>query len=710
MTTYDSGLASRLSRASGTGNARSEIDTLRAPGVVAAGPDFSNAAQLGQLLEFLRSTGQVAGQIGDARNRTAAELRQQEADRRQAEADQRREEAEQRRIASEDEMHDRGMANLHSDQTIVTEIDEISKDKLFTQDGDAATLVSEHLAKQGAGYPEAYQNELVQQKFKPLVAAINARRDERAATNLKETNFFLQRGAIGADSGTQLLQYKAAHKRQNPNATDLETTGFIIVPALNAAAQTGNKTKLDNAMGMLGPEFDIEKKAANATFEQFQQNLQARNDAGFIKSISGHLDTVVAGKGGSFDHILSLVDKGREAGVHPNVVLQQREAVLQRKAEIQRDADKLQKMVQARGAVSEHLSSAMTAGTSGMLWSVGKLDDPISGAKLSEDETRQAVLGVKFEENFQTSPTPEHAMIKNVQFMGQNAVMSNQVKSLIGAGASMASLTLDSTGKLSEPMKPSPTTLAAYEYYNKFTEIAPGMVGELPESAVAYFSIAQTLQTMPEFAGKPELALMEASRIQSLPAPAFEKTDREIQVQVDSISSRFWGDDAGNPGEIRAQITNLSHLLMRTGIGAQKAVERAAETVGSQRTFIGNWSVSLADAKLPDAVRKDIQKISAHIFENFVAKHGKESGLDVNDLTLQRNATNNTWFVVDGNKGHLVGKYPREDIVFDAKELEQIAKRPTTPSVAEIVKKFTKTTTQDDQETKAMILKTRFGF
>lgn len=696
------------------GIARQPIGTLTAPGLVTPPPTSITANALDQLLGVLRSAGmaaeagsQLARELFYDRRRVEAEQEQarreaearkeqvrRDAERVEREAEARSNEArkEADRIEREAEILDRGLASEHASRDLPGLTAQINDRKLFTDDTPESAVAS-FLAAQTEGMSPAYREQYTRALQGPLIAKVYAHRENVKGEALSALKENLQRGAKTAASGASLQLFVASHQRLFPNDSEIDRLTDIVVPALNDAAASGDDQRFKAAAGLLDPQrFSAELRTAETQLQRVKNSEVSTREQDFVEGIAKQIDDLVSGKGGSYAKMLQDLDAASDEGsIRPTTILQMREKVMRMQDSQNLEAEKAIKELAKASAAREHVIAALAAGAVGNLWSVPELDDPKTGAKLSRAEIQQAATALQFEMIANRhKDQPDVVLTKQVKYVADNGITPpEEWKSMFTAGFRGVSVALSLT-KPGERITPNETTLAAFVLHEKLETVAPHLLLDMPAEARKFFEMASTLRQLPEYAGKPGAALIEAARIQQLPEPPPEPTNAIIRKQVEDLQTTgflFWQTTASNPGEIGAAIAELARIKIRAGLGAEAAVKQAAEVVRQQRTFIGNWSVSLNDARLPQGVKENIQPVAAGIFKDWVAKHGEAEGLDVDDLTLRHDRQTGLWYIASGHDGSIVRQGKPGEIAFDADGLlSRVASKH--PDIDEIVKRW----------------------
>lgn len=695
MSSYDTGQHSRLVRAMSTGQVpRQPIESLTAPGLVPIPPVSSAAAEMGQLLDILRGVGHVAEQGGQLAREVTYDRRRAQAEARyaarEAEADAKERQREQEAIEREAEVHDRGLAAEHAGRDLPGLSGQVAEGKLFAE-GKPEEVIPAYLDNLTADMSPAYRKHFARALAPPLIAAAYQRRSQVQAKARQDLELNLQRGAKSATTSVEIQRFMASHHRLFPEASELDTLTAIVVPVLNDAAAAGDETRMKAAVGLLDPDrFGTELRGAEATFKRVEEQRKAKEVGGFLDTVAGQLDDILTQRGGSFDQVQRTIDAAKDR-IDPRTILNARRSVLELQNSANSAAAKAIKEAARAALVREHLTSAVAAGAGGMLWRIPALDEPETGAKVSQEETIQGALAMQFDQIARIHASdPALALAKQVKYAADNGVIFDPWRDALNAGFRGASTALSLT-KPGTQVQVSKTTAAGLQLYETMRTVAPNLIEAMPADATAFYETALTLRQFPEFAGQPAGALIEAARLGQLPDPPFEATNALIREQVERLQTSgflFWQTTAANPGEIGAEIAKLARIKIKAGLGADTAVKQAAEVVGAQRVFIGNWSVSLNDARVPAPVKDKIQDIAAEIFQAWTAKYGEKTGLDVDDLTLRHDQRTGLWFVANGRTGAMVGDGARNEISFDADGLMNHIESANAAARAEIVARW----------------------
>lgn len=641
--------------------------SLDAPGL-AVPPPVSRGAQIASDLErSLGLVGQVASQI----SRTNA-ANAWEAERAQARLD-----AENEKINRAVEQHDRALARLDGREFIIQADKDVREGKLKPEPGSGMSMLEfakDIVAKKTEGQPSAYSNEFRDTVEPVLFAALTEHVKELGATATKANNEILQRGALVTERSTQLMQMVAAYRLHNPDKTDLEAKSFLLIPALTNAAEAGDPKRFEAVSSLLGPEFEPERRIAAATLAKNQQDDLEESRRSFRNDVARRLNDVFAGKGGSFNQVESWLESQRGSRIDEATILSEMDRVRTEKRRVEREASDLQSVTEKQTIADDHLRRATSLADAGLLWSAEGLDTVTPGGveiKMSRADTIRVVTSRAMSAIAETSPDQNTAVDRQMRWASQNAIVPDGWSRTLEAGFSSLSVgDAAATGTASVPKQ----TVAGFDLYKRMKAKAPGLIvtAGLDGEAQKFYELAATLQQDSAFAGDDARTLVQARMLMSGPGRGQipELKDREIRSAAMSTASRWWKGEATNVGEVAAHIEGLARVKVLAGISPSAAVSQAANEVNKSRVFIGNWSVSLADARLPESLRGDsMQRVAAKVIHRYLDTKGKGSGMGVDDLTLRQDAGSGLWYLAEGRTGTIVPFSKAADVMFDAKDL-----------------------------------------
>lgn len=657
MSGYDSGLASRLSRSSGTGDPRQEIGTLAAPGVVAPGPDMSKSVMLGQMLDLMRGAGNLGSQIESQRHQTEAERRQAIADAEHQDALARRDAAEQRRIEGEAAMHDKGLANLHTDQTIISEIDDIRNGKLLNQPGDASKLVGEYLAKQGEGFSPAYRDELIQQKQKELTKAVISHREKLQLAATADNNVLLAAGARATADPKKISEYEDAFLKTNPNSTPLDAKVAVVLPALEAAAKSGSpdsKARMDAAKARLDPKvFEAAIRDADVEYQRVKDKQERDQAETFNNQISA-----LRNAGAPAELVNSSIAK---SNVSDALKEQQFNHTRAWNADRLRQIQFAERDQRVDAAKSAYQSEAQGLVSSKELFrlqdkEVYVPDGSPDGHKveLKAADQKQAILKQEFTKISDTyAKDPRAALNAQLLFSSQQGVLYDGWKQTFNSGyAGLSTAAYYAANDKEAPALPK-QSVEAFGLFKQM-KMFPGllnMVG-MDEQAKTTFTRATAMQQDPAFASDDAATLSEAVRRGNSPMyiqhTAAEKT--KLEANVKKLTDIPWSfKTALNGNEIRTEMQDLANAKVEGGMDAGPALKSALEDLQTSRVFIGAHSINLSGMNIPPEKIKDLETVAAGFLRKYVEAGGGGFGLKAENLTLKPDRTTGIWTIRDAS-------------------------------------------------------------
>jgi hypothetical protein len=161
-------------------------------------------------------------------------------------------------------------------------------------------------------------------------------------------------------------------------------------------------------------------------------------------------------------------------------------------------------------------------------------------------------------------------------------------------------------------------------------------------------------------------AVATALAIAADPVAAADKGSRAAMKDVkDAASKNFdgffpWSEGAVNKSYLSDRINDLAQWYVRMGLNSEKAIELAGERVRSSHVNVNGYYIDTSDKRLPPQFPGLVQgRLDA-----YAAKHGKEEGLAVGDLTV-RPAGNGAgaWYIVRKSAGGIPVDHPNDRMI-----------------------------------------------
>lgn len=719
MSSYDSGPSSRIARASGTSNPRQAIETLRTPGIVAPGPDYSNAAQFAQLTQALQGVGEVAGQIHQIDRQNEADIRRAEADQRQAEEDARRVANEQRRIDNEAAMHDRGLANLHADKIVATDVNLIRTGKMFTEPGDAAAQVEQYIGTLGEGHSEAYQTELRQQLQRPLTQELIARRENLKSAARADNNVLLAAGARSTEDPSVIADYEKSFVKSNPDATELDAKVAIVLPALKNAAEANSPARLDAAIARLDPKvFETPIREAKLKLQEVQKKAEALVADNFSNQISA-----LRNSGAPAEMVNKTIT---DANVPDHLKEQQFMHTKTWDAERRRNVQFQESQQRIDAVQADYRNEAVALASSNELFKLQDKEVVIPDGtpdghkvELKAKDVKQMVLQEQFANIASQIKDPAAALNLQLHFASEQGVVYDGWKQTYNAGFAATSKAAYYAANDKEPPALPKQAGDALDLYRAMKNY-PGLLNQIgmDQQGMQTLERAYTMQRFDStYANDNNKAMAESVRRSNDPVhislTAAEK--KKFDTNTNKLKDIPWEwRDAMNGSEIKQDMQDIAYAKIEGGMPADIAIKSTFEDMQKSRVFIGAHSINLMGMDVPPNKIKDLEKAAAGFISEYASEF-KDAGINPKNLTLKPDRTDGLWIIRDAINNvpvpTTIGKksVPSMKVVISTQEL--LNRMNDGPSLArdQILQEWEKGR-MTNNEVKAMILGVHRGY
>jgi len=295
----------------------------------------------------------------------------------------------------------------------------------------------------------------------------------------------------------------------------------------------------------------------------------------------------------------------------------------------------------------------------------------ISADSIRKEVSRRMLDEVKSQADYAAITPEEKAALANKlekeKFIGNGLEHPVWFQTMKNAAGQMSLNAL--SGKI------PPTGKDAYKLYKELYAESPQYLSKyLDSKSVDFFEAARVLEESGK-AETPDDALLAAGRATSDVNQQPEALKLQYQDIDNAVSSAandgwFWDTDFGNKGYAKAEIVRSAKIFARVGMDTKDAIAEAEKTFKKTHiTVAGTWLQN--DKRLPT----DFADLAQQYLNEFADKHGKELGVEADDLTIDRlgNGTG-AWIVLlkgDRQPPHV----PNADRMITLSTLDAIRKR-----------------------------------
>lgn len=244
------------------------VESLNAPGITPLPPVSKGAIMANQFLAGMQAVGNVAGNIGGIFQQQAQERKQ-----------------EQRDIDQEY----RGGAELAARTRIAEMQQEVADGKYDmlippTKDGKVEDLVTAYLDGATKGTPDAYRNQYIQSVQPWLTAAVSQRRQGIVETAKRDQLMYGAEDIASASTAEQVDAKFSELRAKFPDMNENEFISATLLPALTAAAKSGDTDKFDAVRAVLGDRFPAQQADAEAIIKSRHDREDLQIEQSFVQT------------------------------------------------------------------------------------------------------------------------------------------------------------------------------------------------------------------------------------------------------------------------------------------------------------------------------------------------------------------------------------------------------------------------------------------
>lgn len=563
--------------------------------------------------------------------------------------------AEDRRRAILDqqaEQLDRGRARRDAATDFQREQPEIGADTLTPAsyddiEGSVAAMLGPRLEGQSQAYRDQYL-ESAQASYVGAFADQRQRQHDRAvAAAVEHISANVQDAGDQAAIATQEAEFLKLDKRHTKE-------GFyasVVTPAMRTAAKVGDEEAFNNFRQSLEKAgvsaADI--KLAEADLAQAKAREQADAINAFQDSVAK-----VSLDGGSFDAQRAAADAGR-GKVPDEVILRTKEHIDEKERVALGNARsatlKLENQQREDGILGTLLGDSMKADqTGGLIVSVPEdgfrwTDAGGHDQHLTKDEAVDRVTVAAMDQIAAESPDPQTAIRSQAAWLSFNSVTNPLWRRTLEAGFMT---NVDAVLRQTEdgtPVGDLPVAMTAgYQLWKSLDIDTQTRERHATSETASFYALAELAEKYVT-PGDPKASLLravEAARTD----PATVQLAMASIADRDVIKASDWADGTINAVDIRADVRRTAAFLYRTGTvtDPKAAIAEASEMVKRQWSKVGGAMVFTADRSIPVNFA---DHLAPYIIRSYAERHGKDEGVQADDLTIVPGRVKGTWILLD---------------------------------------------------------------
>jgi hypothetical protein len=627
-------------------------------------PVSNGAALVQDLLQTLGGVGSVANQLGNRYARQENEIRQEQAAALNAYKDEERIRLggmaflEQQDADIANEL--RGVAARDADARFTSYRESIANRTMLVPDGmSVSDYVEEIVDRDTIGlspiYKERYGNDLRSRLGTALLeqqSQIQTQVAQEAFQNYQDT-------VSRAASPDEIVATLKEAATNYPRTTETERLASIVVPAARTAAMAGRTAEMNAALSVLGNRFTEEQRLILASHDAAMQ----REESDRNKAFETHILRMVEG-GKPSEVIEDELNRGKAFNLGTEQFrLNVRNDIDRVKRAKEAEAFKLE-VETAKSQFESEIDSMLrqTALGSGPDHGLFLLPDKVSavlpdGKKhtINVEEARQRVtdemvgeIGTMYQDN------QAAALAKQVDFVARNGVVPSRWKALLNNAEAMASIDTivpppsDKPGQKEKARIPA-ALQEAYALYKSIRTINDGVAERAMtnKDASTLFDLAAVAETLPEYGGNPEAAMLAAARVaKDMRTSVAEYRGFNLEINDNDVE----GIEAKNVHYVSQEILKVAKVYKAiNGVSDKRAVEQAVKAFNRNHTNINGYMVRTR-GELPAEFIDRAAKIAArnYVMADKSMSEDRMEGVSESDLTLVNDGPGG-WRLINGD-------------------------------------------------------------
>lgn len=633
--------------------------------------DSQGARMAAQLEAALHGAAHVGEQIGNYDREDA--LAQQRADaKQQAETD--------RQLAKDDaaqrhtDVLDRGIGAKEGRVALAKLHDDLKNGNspVALTSADVPGMVDQWTKSQTQGMNDAQREGFVAATQASADSAHYLYRDLNVAAATKQT-LSLAADHAAVSRTPEALSAIADNLRESklPGVDDDTIASKVYLPAMHAAAESGDQAQFDAAKKGLGARFADDQERLEFKLNTTQARQQTAADKSFGQSMAAEAVTRqpdFAGPPTPIEVQRKMIDADSQAS--PEAKLQAHKQLDAEAKSAEAESKKYYNPIVIQqqkndivNAVASHMMNATATGGAATLesreFSVKDLDG--KDVNFPTPQVIEQATASAMDQIARTSP-PDRVLADQVRLVADNHIKYAPWANVMEAGASTTlwdmSQTRDAGGKPQIPVNAK----AGAELHDSIRAINPQLADRLvtdPQSRKFYDVYDNALANIVPAMQNPNPLQMEAMKGQALAmAAAATAKDRvaaaavkPTQMVSDRISAKYSPAQsyvstiASNPEDVAARIAHLASTFVSAGTSPDAAIKLATDKIRNRTTVFSNsgYAIDSGSASVPT----NIDAINTKIAADYAAKYGKQEGVAAKDLHLEPDEASNQWLLVD---------------------------------------------------------------